>query len=612
MGQINKEAPNSGGMESSKWVLLLLIGNVAAICWATVRFCDLLFPMVGHDYRYFIPRIIDTYLHYRINGLTIQWYTPSFGGGLPAFPNPQDLQFALPQMLAFWTGPWKATLLSILLYTSFGLLGGYYFFKRVLGLNWTSSILGAVLSIANGFYMQHMAVGHLGYQAFPLLPFLALGVLDKGIPWPIGGVIFALVMAILVHQAGFYLIVIFGLSLLMASPLVYLHSPLAFSWKRLRYILEWGGILTILLSVSKISAVYSFMRFFPRIAYTDFPTGIIKGFFGIMTQLWGTMTLMPLYRLIGKDPSSIPGLLNGIIGMPYDFWELDTSMSPVAFGILLAGVILFFRNPRKSLSALRPEKKWIALILLIVAAWIAAEFTLAKGWVFLHAHKVPFIRSLQVTTRFASAFIFPLAILAAVIFNRWAAGWGRKKALLAFSVLDVVAIASLGSFFLFQTDLQGRSFDVRESIKAYEAALRGETFTIEAIRRRSDEDESYVFRRHSSSMYPYEPIFGYQLENFHPETREGSIWEVSGTYYNFTNPAGFVFPEVNETRPFERIRVKEKDKLAALASRHQPAWKIPLYQAVFNWVSALAFVLVLVFPVVYGLVRMGKKELPEG
>jgi hypothetical protein len=179
--------------------------------------------------------------------------------------------------------------------------------------------------------------------------------------------------------------------------------------------------------------------------------------------------------------------------------------------------------------------------------------------------------------------------------------------LLVFSVLDVAAIASLGTFFLFQTDLQRRSFDIRESSKAYEAILRGETFAIEAIGSSTDEDESYVFRRHSSSGYPYEPIFGYQLENFHPETRAGSIWEISGAYYNFTNPAGFIFPEINETRPFERIRVKEKDKLAALAGRHRPDWKIPLYQVIFNWVSALTFVFVLVFPVVYGVGRIRKK-----
>ncbi len=34
-------------------------------------------PLVGHDYRYFIPRMLDTELHFRINGLQMQWYSTS-------------------------------------------------------------------------------------------------------------------------------------------------------------------------------------------------------------------------------------------------------------------------------------------------------------------------------------------------------------------------------------------------------------------------------------------------------------------------------------------------------------------------------------------------------
>jgi hypothetical protein len=55
------------------------------------------YPFVGPDYRYFIPRLIDTNLHMRINGPGIQWYTPSFGGGLPAFANPQNIEYSIVQ-----------------------------------------------------------------------------------------------------------------------------------------------------------------------------------------------------------------------------------------------------------------------------------------------------------------------------------------------------------------------------------------------------------------------------------------------------------------------------------------------------------------------------------
>src|SRR5262245_38266301 len=82
--------------------------NLVVIAVFLVHYMNRAYPMVGHDFSYFIPRLIDTHLHYRINGLAIQWYTPSFGGGLPAYANPQHIQFSLPQFLLFVFNPWHA------------------------------------------------------------------------------------------------------------------------------------------------------------------------------------------------------------------------------------------------------------------------------------------------------------------------------------------------------------------------------------------------------------------------------------------------------------------------------------------------------------------------
>jgi hypothetical protein len=84
------------------------------------------YPLIGHDYTYFLSRLFDTYLHYRINGLRIQWYTPSFGGGLPAYANPQQAQFSLPQLLTCFVDPWKAYIASVLVYATVGILSFYH------------------------------------------------------------------------------------------------------------------------------------------------------------------------------------------------------------------------------------------------------------------------------------------------------------------------------------------------------------------------------------------------------------------------------------------------------------------------------------------------------
>src|SRR6476619_1822919 len=94
----------------SKRIVPYLLG--AGITLIIILLMNRDYQFVGHDYRYFIPRLIDTNLHIRLNGFSIQWYTPSFGGGLPAFPNPQHLEYSIVQLFSFLINPWSAILLT--------------------------------------------------------------------------------------------------------------------------------------------------------------------------------------------------------------------------------------------------------------------------------------------------------------------------------------------------------------------------------------------------------------------------------------------------------------------------------------------------------------------
>lgn len=113
------------------------------------------------------------------------------------------------------------------------------------------------------------------------------------------------------------------------------------------------------------------------------------------------------------------------------------------------------------------------------------------------------------------------------------------------------------------------------------------------------ESNTQALQKGLSNLNLYDPIFGYSLENFHPEIKAGSIWDVSDGYFNMTNPSGYVFPESNNTRPFERIRVQDREKLVAFADHYQPEWEIPVYQKVCNWISALTLAFVALFLGVY-------------
>ena len=579
-------------MKNIKWPFVFLIIDLAAIIWIVIRFLNLLYPMVGSDYSLAIPQLLDTALHFWVNGLSIQWYTPSFGGGVPAYPDPNNAQFSIVEILPLFVQPWQAVIISSMVYIGLGFFASYYLFFRVLKLHWTSSVLGAVFFSANGFMMERLAVGHLGYQTFPVFPILMLVLLDSSLPRFKAGLIFALVIAMLIHEAGYFIIVVFGLSILISFPLVYIFKSNVFSWKRIVFVAAFGGIIALLISASKLAAVYAFMRFFPRQIADNYPNNLLTGLFGLSLQLLGTMNLAPLWWISGSDPSLLLDYLRTTTGSPYGYWELDMSVSPVVFGILMGGIGTFFHNPKKYLETLKVDRKWIAWILFVLFTWITIEFTLAKGWIYPCLRTLPILSSLHVNIRFASAFIFPLALSATVIYNTWSAKWSSRKSTSVFVILNLLTLPPLGTYFMFKNDLQNRFYNITESITIYDAIRSGNTLDITGIG--AEENNTQALSRHVSNLHPYDPIFGYNLEDFHPEIKAGSIWDVSDGYYNMTNPTGYVFPEINRSRPFERIRIEDKDKLDAFAKHYQPDWKIPVYQQVLNWLSGLTFVAVLI------------------
>src|SRR5688572_784725 len=308
-------------------VLTALTGLV--IAWFVPYHVNSLFPIVGWDHKYFFTRLIDTALHYQVNGLSIQWYTPSFGGGLPGYPHPLNAQFSLPQALALIINPWTAVLISYFIYTLVGYFAAYIFLHLSLRLHWTAATLGAALFTANGFYLEHLANGHFNFQAFPLLPVFLVVLLSGSLSIPAAAAILALTTAVIIYSASIYPAVFILLSVLMCLPLAHLIRPSAFDWGRMARILLLDGLLALAINLSKLYAVNAFMRFFPRDMPDHFSIPIHIAPFGLLLQLVGVMGLAPLYSLLGIQFKTIRNLMQAYSGAYIGLWELDLSISPV-------------------------------------------------------------------------------------------------------------------------------------------------------------------------------------------------------------------------------------------------------------------------------------------
>ena len=490
-------------------------------------------------------------------------------------------------MLPLLVDSWQAVMISAIVFIVIGGIACYYLFNRILKLHWTASILGMIFFSANGFIIERIAVGHLGYQTFPVIAILLVLLLDPSIPKVIAGLAFSLVVAVVMQQAGYFLIVVFGLTILIILPLIYIYKPVLFSWKRILSVIALGGFVALIISASKLAAVFAFMRFFPRQMEDQYPTsGLFLALMGIVLQLLGTMNLVPLAWISGLNPNLLPANMTGVTGALYGYWEFDMSLSPVVIVILIVGIYSLLRNPKKNSGLFNSKKKWIAWALLLFFTWLTIEFILAKGLIYPVIRNLPILSSLHVNPRFTAALLFPLALVAVLFYNRWTSKYSGKKSIFIFLAVNVLTLLPLGTYFMIHDDLQSRTYNITESEKIYAEIRAGDTLNITGIGDASVSN-TQALSRHLSNLNPYDPIFGYDLENFHPEIKVGSIWEISDGYYNMTNPAGYVFPEINGSRPFERIPVSEKDKLEAFASHRQPDWKIPLYQQILDWLSGL-------------------------
>ncbi len=550
------------------------------------------YPLVGWDHKYFFTRLIDTHLHYRVNGFSVQWYTPSFGGGLPGYPHPLNAQFSLPQILALFIEPWSAVLASYFIYSLTGYLCAYIFLRHSLRLGWMPATLGAVLFSANGFYLQHLANGHFNFQAFPVLPLFLVALFDRRLSVPLAGALIALGGGLLIYSASTYPAVFIGLSLLITLPLAWLIRPEMFNGPRLGRIVLPGGLLALGLTVSKLYAVASFMRFFPRDMLDTFNVPLKLAPVGLFLQLFGVMGLAPIYALSGQKVTAIRELMQNYTGAYVGLWELDLSLSPVVWILLFGGILTLAYLALTKRLAVQPLKQRIfALAILAFAIYLTLEFTFARGLIYPVLRDLPFLRALHVNPRFGSAFIFPLSLFAAYTLHLWSRSLKESLALALFLPLNILALLSLGAYLLLPLDrMQQRTFDLRGLQHVYQKIEQGETFPIDHI---DDINDQRTFDDRASSLKPSETLFGYHLQAFKPEVVVGSARQIRNDHFNMTNPAGLVYPEVNDSAPWQRIPVSQQEQLEDFLARRQPDWKLPAAQKAANAVSLASLLIVL-------------------
>jgi hypothetical protein len=553
------------------------------------------FPLVGHDYHVHVPRMLDTLLFYRNNGLAIQWYTPTFGGGIPAFPNPQNMQFSLPQFLMFAINPWWSLLASLAIYSAIGFFSFYFFLRDDAELSNHASCLGATFILANGFYIEHAIVGHITFQQFPLLGLIIFLAFSRRLSPVSAGILLGLTGTLLIFQGGFILGVIFLLTLAITFPLIYLIKPQVFNWKRLIVIFSIGLFIAGFVSASKLNAVFSFMRFFPRFISDVYGKTYVQGLAGMVLQVGGAFVIIPYYLLTGRNLHEIPHFFEVKTGkLNYGMWETDISISPSILLLLAVGVVSLALHIKRGHIRFSKEKL-IGAMFLFLGIWLTADLTLAQGRLYEIVKPLPIISSLHVNGRFTSAFIFPLSFLGAIIFDSLFKK-RRNASLAPFLLLNCLAILTIFVYLPLDRTFHRRNFKITPSLETYSQIEQGQDFSVREI---DDVKDEQTLAKRSSNLYEMdEALFGYKLEYFKPELHPGSVFEINDGYYNMTNPVSYVFPEENNLQPFERFRVDQRPELEQFINRKRFDFKISISQKISNILNLVALMGVFFYVVI--------------
>ncbi|OVE79868.1 hypothetical protein BVY02_02070, partial [bacterium J17] len=304
----------------NKAAFFLLLAVSALVSSQLVYLMNVSDGLVGHDYKYFIPRLFEGVLFYRSQGLSIPYYSVSFCGGLPFYGDPQTMFYSLPQFLSFYLSPWYAVCISVSILVFLSVFGTFFLVKEVFRLSDFPSLLASTAFAYNGFYRSRMAIGHFSYHSFMLIPLICYLLLSKRLSNFAASILLCILGAYFIHSGGHFVSFISIPSIAMVILLYLLLVDVGVGdIKRIVLRSAVAAVGSLALSFSKLVAVYSFMRFYPR-----------RASFDSVDSWWsaGKLVFSQLFKLGGYTP------------FKWGIWEYDNQLSPL---VLLGLVILVMR-----------------------------------------------------------------------------------------------------------------------------------------------------------------------------------------------------------------------------------------------------------------------------
>jgi len=548
---------------------------------------------IGHDYSLFLPRLLDGYIWAKNNSIfSIPWFTPSFCGGEPAYPDPQNIYFTLPQLLTAFFNPLQSVYLTVVLMSIAGYIGSYFTLRSVFRCTTSAATLGATLFLFNGFFIYRMIVGHLAFHAFMLFPWVVyFAFREESQEHTSNNLISSFVIRVILTAllASYWIfsgmvnllvpIAISGLIILLAK--LY-NRNLAPGFLK---ILLASFFLFLLVVTGKLSAELYYLKQFGRTEY------LLPGTDTILASLWMSFRAL-FFPATGIQPHYFFVNQQWYLGR-HEF-EYGLTFVPL---LVLSLYLLKSRNElgeklRSSMIS-RTQVLYLASIFVLLFIPVALNYYQQYWNEFLKT--VPIIKNSSTLTRFITIYILPFTIITAVMWDK-AFSAGIRKTVSTFVLISIVIGINAMSDRTYYDNQQyiPKGIDV-----AYQQIKK--TGKIPQIRYIGDIENSSLYFSDAqlgadftfglSRLKCYEPMFGYRLEKFPIKTlHPGRITDVTGDELNLKNPSCYVFPKANDCSPGDQFRISQKDEANRFANYKSFSFQLPKRQVILNYVSLFTLI----------------------
>lgn len=593
-----------GDLREKAAVLVISSVLMLAFLWLVGHFFPDAKGHIGPDYSYFGPGLLDGYYWFHTNGLLhVPWFTPSFCGGSLNFPNLQRSFYSFPQFLAFIVDPFVAITTTVYLFAFLGGGGFYLLLRRGFRTSRWSALLGGGLFLFNGFYSHRMIIGHFGYHNYMLLPLVIFLLLrshpvENGTRW--ASIVFdASVAGVIIALMAMSDFVTLLIPALLSVVFVGIIHGLIFGRKRWFWVrLGLGGLIALLLSLAKLTAVVAFMRTVPRNSY------LLPGVDSLFHSF--VLVLRCLFVGIEIDPNRGDWIRNIEWPIGQHEWDYSVSFAPALFLLYgLARMIGAFMKQGVA-ATLRSRKKsdwlWIgAGVFILLLPMVLNVYT---PWWNAFLKTIPVIQSSSILFRWFLLYI-PVVILgSALILERLVPAKLRVAACVAALSCCLVTKASIRNYHYTED-----TYDPQPIVHGFHQVETGaHTPAISTMGFYQDDkgqpelpvNRNDTFMQGVSQILAYESLFGYRLEYLPFKTlHPGKALATSNGVLNVKNPASYLWPDENHCKPGDHFKIEDKAAAEAFLNYKPFPFRMSLIQRIANWTTLISFATVILFQTVF-------------